>query len=46
LAAGKLGIIGAELAREFNLTPSAVSKLISRGRHDSVSKDIATELFD
>jgi DNA-binding MarR family transcriptional regulator len=39
-------MVGAQLARQLNLTPSAVSKLISRGRHDLVSKDIASELFD
>jgi len=42
----KLAMVGAQLARQLNLTPSAVSKLISRGRHDPVSKDVATELFD
>jgi REP element-mobilizing transposase RayT len=46
LAVERLGMIGAKLARHLNLTPSAVSKLISRGRSDPVSKDIATELFD
>ena len=46
LAVERLGMIGAQLARQLNLTPSAVSKLISRGRCDPVSKDIATELFD
>jgi REP element-mobilizing transposase RayT len=45
LAAGKLGIIGAELSRQLNLTPSAVSKLISRGRQDSVSKELETQLL-
>jgi hypothetical protein len=42
---GKLGIIGAELSRQLNLTPSAVSKLISRGSHDSVSKELETHLL-
>ena len=46
LAVQRLGIVGAQLARQLNLTASAVSKLISRGRHDSVSKDIACELLD
>jgi REP element-mobilizing transposase RayT len=46
LAMERLGMIGAQLARQLNLTPSAVSKLISRGRRDPVSKDIANELFD
>jgi putative transposase len=46
LAVEKLAMVGAQLARQLNLTASAVSKLISRGRHDPVSKDIATELFD
>jgi hypothetical protein len=36
------------LARSLRIEPDpfAVSKLISRGHHDPVSKDIATELFD
>ena len=46
LAVERLGMIGAKLARQLNLTPSAVSKLISRGRRDPVSNDIAAELFD
>lgn len=46
LAVEKLGMVGAQLARQLNLTPSAVSKLINRGRHDPVSKGIATELLD
>jgi len=46
LAVERLRLVGAQLARQMNLTPSAVSKLISRGRRDPVSKDIATKLFD
>ena len=46
LAVEKLAMVGAQLARQLSLTPSAVSKLVSRGRYDPVSKDIATELFD
>ncbi len=46
LAVEKLAMVGAQLARQLNITASAVSKLISRGRHDPVSKDIATKLFD
>jgi hypothetical protein len=42
----KLAMVGAQLARQLSLTPSAVSKLVIRGRHDPVSKDIASELFD
>jgi len=45
LAVERLRMVGAQLARELNLTPSAVSKLINRGRHDPVSKGISTELF-
>jgi hypothetical protein len=39
-------LVSAQLARQYSLTPSAVSSLVSRGHHDLVSKDIATELFD
>jgi hypothetical protein len=46
LAVEKLSMVGAQLARQLSLTPSAVSQLVIRGRHDPVSKDIATELFD
>jgi REP element-mobilizing transposase RayT len=46
LAVERLGMVGAKLARQLNLTPSAVSKLINRGRRDPVSKYIAAKLFD
>jgi hypothetical protein len=45
-AVQKLAMVGGLLAHKLNLTFSAVNKLISHGRHNPVSKDIAAELFD
>jgi REP element-mobilizing transposase RayT len=46
LAIDRLMMKGAEVARQFNLTPSAVSKLSSRGRHDSLFGKIEKKVFD
>ena len=45
LASERLGISGAQLARKLKLSPSAVSKLISRGRQDGLAKNIDSQLF-
>ena len=45
LASERLGISGAQLARELQLSPSAVSKLISRGRQDNLASEIDSQLF-
>ena len=46
LAVDKLMISGADVARKLNLSPSAVSKLVVRGRMDSLAKQIEKEIFD
>ena len=46
LAIDKLMNSGADVARELNLTPSAVSKLASRGRKDNLCEAIEMKLFD
>ena len=46
LAVDQLMVYGAEVARQLNLSTSAVSKLASRGRLDPLSKKIAEKLFD
>jgi hypothetical protein len=45
LASERLRISGAQLARELQLSPSAVSKLISRGRQDNLASEIDSQLF-
>jgi hypothetical protein len=40
LAADKLGISGRQVARKLNLSPSAVSKALIRGRNDHLSESI------
>ena len=45
LASERLGISGAQLARELQLSPSAVSKLISRGSQDNLTSKIDSQLF-
>jgi chromosomal replication initiation ATPase DnaA len=45
LASGRLGVSGAQLAHKLQLSPSAVSKLISRGRQDSLSDKIDSQLI-
>ena len=45
LASERLGISGAQLARELQLSPSAVSKLISRGRQDGLANKIDSQIF-
>ncbi|UCE52696.1 MAG: transposase [Desulfobacterales bacterium] len=46
LAVDHLMISGAEVARLLNLSPSAVSKLASRGRGDAVLRKIAQDIFN
>jgi REP element-mobilizing transposase RayT len=46
LASVRLAISGAQLARKLQLTPSAVSKLISRGRQDKLSSEIDSHVFN
>ena len=46
LAIDRLMMKGAEVARQFNLTPSAVSKLSRRGRNDSLFGKIEKKVFD
>jgi len=45
LAADRLKINGAEVARKLELSPSAVSKLASRGRKDDLATRIADNIF-
>ena len=45
LASERLKISGAQLARELQLSPSAVSKLISRGRQDNLASKIDSQLL-
>jgi hypothetical protein len=45
LAVEYLGISGREVARHFNMSPSAVSKLVQRGRQDPVTEMLAADLF-
>jgi hypothetical protein len=44
LAVDQLMLSGTFVASQLNLTPSAVSKLVSRGRLETKSKEIAKEL--
>ncbi len=46
LAIDKLLNSGADVARELNLSPSAVSKLANRGRIDNLCDEIEKKLFD
>jgi predicted transcriptional regulator len=45
LAVDRLRISGAELSKHLNVTPSAVSKLASKGRIDPTSRKIEDALF-
>lgn len=45
LAVDRLRISGAELSRHLNVTPSAVSKLASKGRIDPTSRKVEDALF-
>jgi len=45
LAIEYLGISGRELARRLNMSPSAVSKLVQRGRKDPLTEKLAGALF-
>jgi len=45
LAKDKLMVSGAKVARQLNLSPSAVSKLANRGRRDSLRKEIESDIF-
>jgi chromosomal replication initiation ATPase DnaA len=44
LAVDQLMLSGTLVARRLNLTPSAVSKLVSRGRLETETREIAKEL--
>jgi REP element-mobilizing transposase RayT len=46
LAIDRLMMKGADVARELNLSPSAASKLSSRGRRDSLYEKIEKKVFD
>ena len=46
LAIDRLGIIGADIARELSLSPSAVSKLVGKGRREPLTKEAEDSLFD
>ena len=46
LAVDGLALSGVDVARKLNLSPSAVSKLLIRGRKDSLTKEIANHLLD
>jgi chromosomal replication initiation ATPase DnaA len=46
LAIDRLMNTGAGVARELNLSPSAVSKLANRGRIDNLCEEIEKKLFD
>ena len=39
------GISGREISRQLNLSPSAVSKLLLRGRRDTLTEELARALF-
>jgi REP element-mobilizing transposase RayT len=45
LAVDCLGLSGREIAHRLNLSPSAVSKLVQRGRRDKQSEKLAGTLF-
>ncbi|MCU0604796.1 MAG: transposase [Desulfobacterales bacterium] len=45
LAVEHSGISGRDLSRQLNLSPSAVSKLVRRGRKDSLTADLAKTLL-
>ena len=45
LASERIGISGAQLARQLRLSPSAVSKLIIRGRQDGMANKIDSKIF-
>ena len=46
LAVDRLAVSGAHVASMLNLSPSAVSKLASRGRKDSRREKIENDIFD
>jgi len=45
LAVDHLRLRAADVARKLSLTPSAVSKLLARGRQDGLAKTMAKEIF-
>jgi len=45
LAIEYLGISGRQVSRQLNLSPSAVSKLLQRGRKDALTEELAGALF-
>jgi DNA-binding MarR family transcriptional regulator len=40
-----LGISGREVSRQLHLSPSAVSKLLQRGRKDGLTEKLSGALF-
>jgi len=44
-AVDRLMLSGAEIARKLNITPSAVSKLVMRGRRESILNDVENKIF-
>jgi DNA-binding transcriptional regulator LsrR (DeoR family) len=40
-----LGISGREVSRQLHLSPSAVSKLLQRGRKDELTEKLSGALF-
>jgi hypothetical protein len=41
----QLRLSAADVARKLSLTPSAISKLLVRGREDGLAKTMAKEIF-
>ncbi|MDJ0817179.1 MAG: transposase [Desulfobacterales bacterium] len=46
VAADRLNISGAEVARKLELSPSAVSKLVSRGRNENLASEVVDRILD
>jgi chromosomal replication initiation ATPase DnaA len=46
LAVDRLNISGAEVARKLELSPSAVSKLVSRGRNENLASEVVDRILD
>ena len=45
LAVDRLMFSGADIARELEITPSAVSKLVARGREDPLVSEIEAKIL-
>ncbi len=41
-----MGFSGADVARELNVTPSAVSKLVLRARNDPIIEDAVNDVLN